>query len=585
MKKYVADFETATWLKDESYVWAWALCNIENVEEIKIGNTIESFLEEIEKENCKIWFHNLAFDGEFILCYLYKLGFKYINDPKEKEDKTFTTLVSDMGLFYSIEVYFKVGNKKDKKVTIYDSLKIIPISVEGIPKAFGIEENKLHLDYNRIREYGYILKDYEIRYIKNDVKIVALALKQMFDKDLTKMTIGSNALGSFKKTINTSKYERLFPSMDYNLFLDLKKSYKGGFTYLNPIYEEVDNGETINLDVNSLYPSVMRYESMPYGEPIFYEGKYVEDKIYPLYIQRIVCSFEIKKDMIPTIQVKGKRFFLENEYLESSKGEIIALTLTSIDLKLFLEHYNVYNIDYVCGWKFKSMNGMFNEYIDYWIEEKNKATIEGNRGKRQIAKLLLNSLYGRFAINMKGREKIPSYHNERIVYELGEEEDRKGLYIPIASFITAYARNKTIRTSQAIKTYSINKYGKDMYIYSDTDSIKTLLPLEELKQFCEIDPVKLGAWKYEGTATRSRFVRQKTYLEEFINEKTGEKEVQITCCGMPKSCYKFVEWEKFKKGFSCGGKLVHKHVKGGVKLVETNFTIKSDILKKNMKNF
>lgn len=585
MKKYVADFETATWLEDETYVWAWALCNIENVEEIKIGNTIESFLEEIEKENCKIWFHNLAFDGEFILCYLYKLGFKYINDPKEKEDKTFTTLVSDMGLFYSIEIYFKVENKRIKKVTIYDSLKIIPISVEDIPKAFGIPENKLYLDYDRIREEGYSLQDYELAYIRNDVIIVALALKQMFDKDLTKMTIGSNALGSFKKTMNKLKFERLFPSMDYNLFLDLKKSYKGGFTYLNPKYEEVDNGETINLDVNSLYPSVLRYEPMPYGEPIFYEGKYVEDNIYPLYIQRIVCSFEIKKDMIPTIQVKGKRFFLENEYLESSKGEVIALTLTSIDLKLFLDHYEVYDIDYVCGWKFKSMNGMFNEYIDYWIEEKNKATIEGNRGKRQIAKLLLNSLYGRFAINMKGREKIPIYYNERILYELGEEEDRKGLYIPVASFITAYARNKTIRTSQAIKTYSINKYGKDMYIYSDTDSIKTLLPLEELKQFCEIDPVKLGAWKYEGTATRSRFVRQKTYLEEFINEKTGEKEVQITCCGMPKSCYKYVEWEKFKKGFSCGGKLVHKHVKGGVKLVETNFTIKSDILKKNMKNF
>ncbi len=30
-----------------------------------------------------------------------------------------------------------------------------------------------------------------------------------------------------------------------------------------------------------------------------------------------------------------------------------------------------------------------------------------------------------------------------------------------------------------------------MYVYSDTDSIHTMLPIEELKQFCDIDDVKL----------------------------------------------------------------------------------------------
>lgn len=28
MNKYVGDFETATWLEDETYVWAWAVCEI-----------------------------------------------------------------------------------------------------------------------------------------------------------------------------------------------------------------------------------------------------------------------------------------------------------------------------------------------------------------------------------------------------------------------------------------------------------------------------------------------------------------------------------------------------------------------------
>lgn len=67
-----------------------------------------------------------------------------------------------------------------------------------------------------------------------------------------------------------------------------------------------------------------------------------------------------------------------------------------------------------------------------------------------------------------------------------------------------------------------------------------------------------------------KFIRQKCYLEE-IDEK-----MNITCAGLPKTCYNYVEWEKFKTGFTCGGKLTFKHVKGGVKLIETEFTLKDD---------
>ena len=584
MKKFAADFETATWLKDETYVWAWALCNIDNPKEIIIGNSIESFFDRIKKENCDLYFHNLKFDGEFIIYYLLSNGFELIKDKKEKRDKTFTTLITDMGLFYTIEIYFSVGNKTCKKVTIYDSLKVLPFSVDMIAKSFDLPIKKLELDYNTPREKGYELKDYEKEYITNDVKIVALALKEMFEEGLTKMTIGSNALMNYKESKGNLTFNRLFPSLDRSLYEDLKQAYRGGFTYLNPIYKEVENKETVNLDVNSLYPSVMRYDPMPYGEPIFYEGKYKEDKIYPLYIQRITCGFELKKNHIPTIQIKGTKTFQENEYLTSSNGEIISLTLTNVDLKLFFDHYDVYELKYWNGWKFKAMNGIFDEYIDYWIKRKNEATISGNKGKRQISKLMLNSLYGKFATSMKSQQKIPYLEEGIVKYKLGDEEEKEGLYLPIGAFITSYARNKTIRTSQAIKEYSINKYNKDMYIYSDTDSIKTLLPIEELTQFCEIDDVKLGAWKFEGLATRSKFVRQKTYLEEFIN-KNGEKEIEITCAGMPKECYKFVEWTTFKEGFKCGGKLMFSHVKGGVKLIETEFTIKSDKIKKTFNTF
>lgn len=152
---------------------------------------------------------------------------------------------------------------------------------------------------------------------------------------------------------------------------------------------------------------------------------------------------------------------------------------------------------------------------------------------------------------------------------------------------------------------------KTCTVIPDTDSIHCLLPIEELTKFCEVDPVKLGAWKHEGTFTKAKFVRQKCYLEEFyipikyygkkvlffknlqkkckkrknINGFNKFRKMEITCAGMPKECYSQVEWDKFKTGFTASGKLTFKHVKGGVILVETDFTIKEEKLKKIIDKF
>lgn len=263
------------------------------------------------------------------------------------------------------------------KTVFYDSLKIIPFSVEQIAKSFNLKISKLTLDYNKPRERGYILNAEEKEYIKNDVLIVAQALKVLFDENLKKMTQGSNALNDFKEIINKSKFEHFFPELDYEVDKDLRKAYKGGFTYLNPIYKEKDVGNGVVLDVNSLYPSVMYEKELPFGEPIFFNGEYKQDKVYNLYIQMITCRFELKENKIPTIQIKNNRsFFRSNEYLENSSNEIVCLVLTNVDLKLFLEQYNVYDLTYECGWKFKSIQGIFKKYIDKWITKKNNAIIE-----------------------------------------------------------------------------------------------------------------------------------------------------------------------------------------------------------------
>lgn len=409
MKKFTADFETATWLEDETFVWAWATCEIGNEENLTIDNNIDSFIEYCKQEkNATFYFHNLKFDGEFIIYWALTHGFKHVTKKEDIESNTFTTLISDMGQFYTIALYFEKGNKRVHKVTFIDSLKIIPFSVEAIAKSFNLPISKLSIDYNKPRERNHILTQEEIEYIKNDVLIVAKALKVLFDEELTRMTQGSNALNDFKEILTKSKFKHYFPQLDYEVDKDIRKSYRGGFTYLNPIYKEKDVENVVVLDVNSLYPSVMYEKKLPFGEPIFFTGKYENDNVYDLYIQMITCSFEIKENKIPTIQIKNnKSFFRSNEYLENSSNEIVCLVLTNIDLKLFLEQYNVYDLNYECGWKFKSIQGIFTEYIDKWITRKNKATIEGNKGLRTLAKLMLNALYGKFATSLDVQGKIP----------------------------------------------------------------------------------------------------------------------------------------------------------------------------------
>lgn len=390
---FSADFETTTEL-DDCRVWAYALSNIQNPKEFIYGNSIEDFMDFCanEKHNYTMYFFNLKFDGAFILSYLLNNGYERIDNKKYKKDKTFTTLITDRGAFYAIEIYFEVNGKMVNKVKIIDAMKIFPnFSVERLAESFGLPISKLELDYKTKREVGHELTQQEIDYIRNDVEIVAWALQAMFDKGLTKMTIASDAMNDFKKRCPI--FSKLFPRLQPEIDKDIRASYRGGFTYLNSKYVAKELGEGLSLDVNSLYPSVMKKEAMPIGQPVFFEGEYQEDDTYPLYVQSLSCRFKIKPDKIPSIQLRNTMGFIANEYLTSSKDELVSLTLTSIDLKLFFDQYDVYDITYHGGWKFKQCHGIFDNYIDYWTEEKITAGKEGNKGKRQIAKLMLNSLY------------------------------------------------------------------------------------------------------------------------------------------------------------------------------------------------
>ena len=539
------------------------------------GEDIDSFINycSLINESSSFYFHNLKFDGEFIIHYLLTHGFVHVNEKKLGVNQ-FSTIISDLNVFYCIKVKFK----EEVIISFFDSLKLLNFSVEEVAKAFNLSIKKLEIDYKAKREKGHKITDEEKEYLKHDVMIMSLALEKMFEMKITRMTIASNAMNFFKDTISKKRFEEWFKPPLYDK--DLRQAYKGGFTYLNEIYRGKEVKEGIVLDVNSLYPSVMYYSPMPYGEGIYFDGKYVPDKLYNLYIQNITCQFRIKKDMIPTIQIKNNLSFVPTEYLLSSNGESINLTLTNVDLKLFLEHYDIYDVSYNWGWKYKSSTKIFKSYIDYWNELKVKATKEGNKPLRTIAKLMLNSLYGKFAASPEGRSKIPYLDNNIVKYKLSELEERTAYYLPISIFITSWARDRTIRSAQAV-------YHR--FIYADTDSLH--LEGTDIPENLLISDTELGKWKIESTFKRGKYLRQKCYIEDVVTpvdeiEKFKKENpeclhlvskdsiINIVCAGMPKGCYKNVTWENFDYGSVFNGKLGVKHTDGGIVLVDTTFTIK-----------
>jgi hypothetical protein len=178
--------------------------------------------------------------------------------------------------------------------------------------------------------------------------------------------------------------------------------------------------------------------------------------------------------------------------------------------------------------------------------------------------------------------KVPYLQDGEVKYYYSEPKTRKGIYIAMASFITSYARLKTITSAQKI-TDDYNAGKSDIqFIYADTDSLHCLSPGFKLPEGLEIDPYKLGAWKYESKfyspdGKGAKFLRQKCYIEnltEDIDEENPEYHLKITVTGMPEECYSQVTFDNFEIGADYYGKKMPTTVPGGTVLIDGTFTIK-----------
>lgn len=576
---FVADFETTVYKGQErTDVWAAALVEL-GTEAVTVDHSITEFWDRVLNlgQSVIIYFHNLKFDGAFLLSYFlsvkkYDQAFLSTNeegtagifyDRKGMWNNSFSYSISDKGQWYTITV-----KANDKIIEIRDSLKLLPFSVKRIGQSFDTKHKKLDMEYNGFRFPGCEITPEEKEYIKNDVLVIKEALEIMYAEGHNKLTIGACCLKEFNTNYTKSELKERFPNV-YEIPINesygsktvgeyVHHSYRGGWCYLVPGKSNriLDNGCT--ADVNSLYPSMMSSESgnrYPVGAPTFWNGNYIpaeakeRDKFYFI---RIRTRFQIKKGFLPFIQIKNSYSYRGNVSLETSDvwsekeqryyrywrdetgamhDTAVTLTLTMMDWELLQKHYNLFDCEILDGCYFETSKFLFDEYMEKYKRIKQ----ESKGAKRELAKLFLNNLYGKMAASTDSSFKLARLKDDGALgYTAIVAHDKKPGYIPIGSAITSYARCFTITAAQK------NYHGPNArgFVYADTDSIHCDLNPGEIVGI-NVHPTNFCCWKLESTWDVGIFVRQKTYIEHVIaeNEQLIEKPYyNVKCAGMPEKC-------------------------------------------------
>lgn len=613
-----SDFETTVnddpSTQTETAVWSAAssVC-FSSDEEVKIQTNISDYMKYIfsfKSNGVTIFFHNERFDGNFIVSWLLNNGYSFKRCKMPQRDlyvKEFTAIISSKNKWYTLTI----KPRKNYIVEIRDSLKLLPFSLDRAAKAFKTRHQKLEMDYTGHKAGEEIPEEF-LPYIKNDVLVLRELIEFMLQKGNTALTIGSNCLNQMKRYFQYSsimEWDKVFPDLkqiklDYeiygsnNAYEYCRKSFKGGWCYLKEGYEgkRIYHGGKIcgiTVDKNSMYPSHMHSDSeddFPYGEPNFYIGKIpqeIGEREHIWYIQRIRCRFNLKNNMLPTVQIKGDLRYRGTEWLKTSDvfyhGEYhkyivqdglpelcrAELTLTSTDLKLFFKHYDVQELEYLDGCWFKVTRGLWDEYIDFYNRQ--KMTAQG--AEREEAKLFMNNAYGKLASSDDSSFLEPYLDDDGVVrFILHEEHERKTVYIPAASAITSYSRFDVITHAQENYKY---------FIYADTDSLHLIYDETHLYEI-PLHPYLLNHWKIESYWSSAIFIRQKTYAE--FTRKTDKGKVEnpeweIKCAGMTETGKKMFLSTHPITDFAYGlflpkSKLKPKNIRGGQVLYPDDYTLR-----------
>ena len=563
------------------------------------------------------------------LYYNYRTNNKKIYKSKDKKynkcDKNGNTL----------------NNFRRYTIEFRDTYHLFPLSVKKLGKVVNLE--KLEYGYKVIRDYNYKVNEIDIEYCNRDVEIIEKFYRLAPDYSKKKLTIASNSMCMFKELtfpikINGFEYDfdKLFAqdkkdyklvsrlgSLDgrineYNLplrdiYSEYQIGYCGGICQVNKLHQgkmitneeykdkhklinqlkksnreyEIVSGKDIIIDVNSLYPSIMYSAKIPYGTPVVID--FPSEKKINQYVNEgkfVKCKFtsvcgELKDNKMPIVPVNR---FLKNSsnelYREELTEEIIYMNYE--EFLLVKEHYDLFEYTIEQCIVYNTVSGViFKNYIDFFMKIKMDSTIKGDEVMRQISKLFLNSLYGKFGISpnkvssrleyneeegwINNKNLSEFYLNEKEEIEKIPSRENSYLFPILASAITSYARIFLINT--------IDRLPYNSFLYCDTDSIhfidNNIYGLNDFINDGLIDKTQMLKYDLEHKALSSIYLAPKKY--SFIDENY---ECIVKCAGLPADVQNNINIDDFYYGFTTEDKLSKCRSIGGIYLANIVYQIK-----------
>nr|WOL75532.1 DNA polymerase [Saccharomycopsis selenospora] len=318
----------------------------------------------------------------FLLCSLSNAAKAFLNNPDiGKTDFPHHEVQSEKDL----DRVFNKWSSVDENINIKYDKNNMMITSDNIIKYKDKSESKKLIDWS-------------IEYCVNDVIVLAdvwIAFKQA-TKDIfgvaivdTSYTLAGMSFNLFKANLFEGIY-LYHPSRDD--YFNLRSALYGGrCVSSNGVHKNV-----ICLDVKSLYPAAMSFYNQPYGE--FYKVKKRDkDRLGVYYVT-----------VIPTKNPKSNFFPLKNSSNEVSyylDGVVVYQSwYTSVDIDIGVnEGHNIMYTSFDSetgdiGYEWESKGKIFLEYIQNVLYKyKLQFEQENNKVKRQVIKIIMNSLWGKFA--------------------------------------------------------------------------------------------------------------------------------------------------------------------------------------------
>ena len=444
-----------------------------------------------------------------------------------------------------ISIRIKMDN--NHSITLRDSLKKLPAELRKVGKMIGcpkLESPRGSFEPGWSRDLDLSEGSEDWIYIDRDAEIVARAMISLHKGQRTASTASGDAwqwaqrmIGVNPKTglfnPNDKKWDWYFPHLDVELDQFLRHGYAGGLNIsAHPGHNIATAGRPIvHEDVHNMYGSVLMWDPLPIGYPTVSDKWPCDDF---LYIAHVSIKLRLKDGMLPWFQFKEG---VDNMIEGWPHGTIVEETyhwhemiLTSVDLTT-LSHF--YEIEFCPDfqpmfWVFKSKAGIFKEYLEYWTEKKESS--EKGSLEYTSAKLMINSLYGRFALAPETEDNELEYVEELDDWDwistdtLNEDSDA---YLPYAMFITAYARARLLENVMAV--------GCENVIHCDTDSVIHFGPPSEDVEHGE----HLGTWGIESEPVAIYEGGFKRYIEVLIpfdqdtEDVNPKKAIAMACAGVP----------------------------------------------------